>query len=63
VIASSWDYHRGAESRVSDRGNSVRFSINTPSLLQWRVVSSVCAELLSHFLQALSLSGSPQLSL
>jgi hypothetical protein len=25
VIASSWDYHRGAESQVSIRGNSVRF--------------------------------------
>jgi hypothetical protein len=25
VIASSWDYHGGAESRVSIRGNSVRF--------------------------------------
>jgi hypothetical protein len=25
VIASSWDYHGGAESRVSVRGNSVRF--------------------------------------
>jgi hypothetical protein len=27
VIASSWDYHGGAESRVSVRGNSVRFMI------------------------------------
>jgi hypothetical protein len=27
VIASSWDYHRGAESRVSVRGNSVRFTL------------------------------------
>jgi hypothetical protein len=26
VIASSWDYHGGAESRVSVRGNSVRFT-------------------------------------
>jgi hypothetical protein len=25
VIASSWDYHGGAESRVSVRGNSGRF--------------------------------------
>jgi hypothetical protein len=25
VIASSWGYHGGAESRVSIRGNSVRF--------------------------------------
>jgi hypothetical protein len=27
VIASSWNYHRGAESRVSVHGNSVRFII------------------------------------
>jgi hypothetical protein len=26
VIASSWDYHGGARSRVSVRGNSVRFN-------------------------------------
>jgi hypothetical protein len=26
VIASSWDYHGGAESRVSVRGNSGRFN-------------------------------------
>jgi hypothetical protein len=31
VIASSWDYHGGAESRVSVRGNSVRF-IRPPGL-------------------------------
>jgi hypothetical protein len=30
VIASAWDYHRGAESRVSVRENSVRFSSNHP---------------------------------
>jgi hypothetical protein len=36
--------------------------ISTPSLLQWRVVVlSDFAELLSLFLQALSLSGSPSL--
>jgi hypothetical protein len=29
VIASSWDYHRGAESRVSVRGNSVRFNADS----------------------------------
>jgi hypothetical protein len=35
--------------------------ISTPSLLQWRaVVPSVVDELLSHSLQALSLSGSPE---
>jgi hypothetical protein len=28
MIASSWDYHGGAESRVSVRENSVRFSKN-----------------------------------
>jgi hypothetical protein len=27
VIASSWDYHGGAESRVSVRGNSGRYNI------------------------------------
>jgi hypothetical protein len=27
VIASSWDYHGGAESRVSVRGNSGRFTL------------------------------------
>jgi hypothetical protein len=27
VIASSWDYHGGAESRVSVRGNSGRFML------------------------------------
>jgi hypothetical protein len=32
VIASSWDYHRGAESRISVRGNSGRFS-RAPSLV------------------------------
>jgi hypothetical protein len=38
--------------------------ITTPSLLQLKVaVSSGCAEVLSQFLQALSLSGSPQPSL
>jgi hypothetical protein len=26
VIASSWDYHEGAESRISIRGNLVRFT-------------------------------------
>jgi hypothetical protein len=26
MIAASWDYHGGAESRVSVRGNSVRFN-------------------------------------
>jgi hypothetical protein len=30
VIASSWDYHGGAESRVSVRGNSVRFKAYLP---------------------------------
>jgi hypothetical protein len=30
VIASSWDYHGGAESRVSVRGNSGRFSLGPP---------------------------------
>jgi hypothetical protein len=29
VIASSWDYHGGAQSRVSVRGNSVRFTYST----------------------------------
>jgi hypothetical protein len=26
VIAASWDYHEGAESRVAVCGNSVRFT-------------------------------------
>jgi hypothetical protein len=33
VIASSWDYHEGAESRVSVRGNSVRFSSTTSPMI------------------------------
>jgi hypothetical protein len=32
VIAASWDYHRGAESRVSICGNSVRFKEREPIL-------------------------------
>jgi hypothetical protein len=32
VIASSWDYHGGAESRVSVRGNSGRFRRDAPGL-------------------------------
>jgi hypothetical protein len=32
VIASSWDYHGGAESRVSVRGNSGRFTPSPPLL-------------------------------
>jgi hypothetical protein len=31
VIASSWDYHGGAESRVSVRGNSDRFNVGAQS--------------------------------
>jgi hypothetical protein len=33
VIASSWDYHGGAESRVSVRGNSVHF--NTKEIIHY----------------------------
>jgi hypothetical protein len=39
VIASSWDYRRGAESRASVRGNSVRFTgdwSQSSTLSGWR---------------------------
>jgi hypothetical protein len=33
VIASTWDYHGGAESRVSVRGNSVHFRVQATTLV------------------------------
>jgi hypothetical protein len=40
VIASSWDYHGGAEGRVSVRGNSVRFN-----MLPVRQARTLCHQL------------------
>jgi hypothetical protein len=34
VIATSWDYHGGAESRVSVRGNSVCFNMKEKNQMQ-----------------------------
>jgi hypothetical protein len=39
VIASSWDYHGGAESRVSVRGNSGRFSRRVDKVIRQRFES------------------------
>jgi hypothetical protein len=36
VIASSWDYHGGAESRVSVRGNSGRYNIPCKENKCWK---------------------------